>query len=228
MTRPDTAASLEALRRMPLFSTLAEADLRSLLGDCRTRRVAAGEQIFSPEDEAECFYVILQGKVKLYQLSPRGDEQILHLYGPGHTFGEAAMWAGINYPAHAEAVGATTLLGINRTELAAAVARDPELALQMIAAMSAKLREFNQLIEQLSLKEVPARLAAVLLRMSQEAGSDTIHLPQAKRELAAQIGTVAETLSRAFGKLRKAGLIEVNGAEITILDPDGLEELAES
>ena len=97
-----------------------------------------------------------------------------------------------------------------------------------MAGLSAKLHEFNRLIEELSLKEVPARLAGALLRMAAESGGSTIRLKQTKRELAAQIGTVAETLSRALAKLKDAGLIDVRGRQIAILDTDGLASLAEN
>ena len=211
-----------------MFSALDEAQLGQLVGSCRTRNLPGGSQVFTPSQRAEAFYVILAGKVKVYKLSARGDEQILHLYGPGDTFGEAAMWAGIRYPAHAEALVDSTLLVVTRSLLKDLIARNAEIAMDMLAGMSAKLWEFNQLIEQLSLKEVPARLASILLEMPAKAGTNTIVLKQTKRELAAQIGTIAETLSRALKKLRSAGLIEVNGAEITILDPDGLADLAET
>jgi CRP/FNR family transcriptional regulator len=211
-----------------MFSPISDDELGGLIQSGRTTRFRAGSQVLSPGMPAECFYVILTGKVKLYQLSPKGDEQILHLYGPGATFGEAAMWSGGEYPAHAEALTETTLLAIARSALSNAITRRPELALEMMAGMASKLREFNALIEQLSLREVPARLARALLTMAEETGSDTVQLSQSKRELAAQLGTVAETLSRAFARLRKAGLIEVDGARITLLDRDGLTDLAES
>jgi len=172
--------------------------------------------------------VILDGRVKVYKLSARGDEQILHLYGPGETFGEAAMWSGGHFPAHAEAVDHCRLLIVSRETLRRAITRQPDLAMGMMAGLSAKLREFNALIEDLSLREVPARLARVLLAEADAAGGATFRLPQTKRHLAAQIGTVAETLSRALGKLRKQGLIDVSGSTITILDADALAELAEN
>jgi len=225
LTRSEIAA---ALRRVPLFSALGEADLRELLRTCPTRHLPGGSQVFSPSQQADSFYVILTGRVKLYKLSPKGDEQILHLYGPGRTFGEAAMWAGIRYPAHAEVLADSTLLLVRRTVLKDLIARNAELGMAMLAGMSSKLWEFNTLIGQLSLREVPGRLANVLLEMPAKAGTDTVVLTQTKRELAAQIGTAPETLSRALRKLTALGLIEVNGPEITILDPDGLADLAES
>ena len=137
------------------------------------------------------------------------------------------MWTGVCYPAHAEAIVDSTLLVVSRSVLKDMIEANTELVLAMLAGMSAKLREFNQLIEQLSLKDVPARLAGVLLELPAKAGADTVVLKQTKRQLAAQIGTIPETLSRAFKKLSALGLIEVTGREIAILDPEGLADLAE-
>ena len=215
------------MRAVPLLSRLGDDEIRALLDASLTEHLPAGSQVFSPLDQADSFYVILKGRAKVYKISPKGDEQILHIYGPGKTFGEAAMWAGINYPAHAEVLEETTLLVVRRLVLKQLITGNPETAMAMMAGMSTKLREFNQLIEQLSLREVPARLANVLLELPARAGTDTVVLKQSKRQLAAQIGTIAETLSRALKKLSASGFIEVNGPEITILDPDGLAELAD-
>jgi CRP/FNR family transcriptional regulator, dissimilatory nitrate respiration regulator len=216
------------MRQVPLLSRLGDAEIRSLLDVCLTEHLAGGAQVFSPTQPADSFYVILAGRAKVYKLSPKGDEQILHLYGPGNTFGEAAMWAGVNYPAHAEVLEDTTLLVVKRSILKQLIAANPDMAMAMLAGMSGKLREFNKLIEQLSLKDVPARLANALLEMPAKPGTDIVALKQTKRELAGQLGTIPETLSRALKKLSASGLIEVNGPEITILDPDGLAELADA
>ena len=221
------SAAVAAMRMVPMFSVLDDAALGELLAACLTKRLPARSQVLSPMKRADRFYVILAGKVKVYKLSPKGDEQILHLYGPGQTFGEAAMWAGGYYPAHAETLAQTSLLIVSRNVLKDLLARRADLAMGMLAGMSAKLREFNQLIEQLSLKEVPARLANILLELPARPGTNTVVLKQTKRELAAQIGTIAETLSRALRKLKASGMIDVDGAEITILDPDALAELAD-
>jgi len=221
-----TREAREALRAIPLLSALEGEDLASLLDRCVRQRVRAGEEIFSPEDPARAFFVILSGQIKVFHLSSRGDEQILHLYGPGQTFGEAAMWARGRFPAFAAALKDTVLLRIDRDTLLETIRDRPEMALAMLAGLSLKLREFSRLIEQLALKEVPSRLAQVLLQLSDEAGSASFTLGHSKRELAAQIGTIAETLSRALRRLSRQGLIRVEAARITILDREGLEDLA--
>jgi len=105
--------------------------------------------------------------------------------------------------------------------------KDPELALTMMGGMAAKLREFNQLISQLSLHDVPARLGMAILQQARQAGSDTFKLSQSKQQLAGQIGTVPETLSRALKKLKDSGAIDVQGATITVLNKTALENLIE-
>ena len=227
MKRISSKDSLDALRALPLFSALPEAEFSDLMSRCVRQRRAPGEEIFSSGDAADRFFVILSGTVKVFQLSAKGDEQILHLYGAGQTFGEAAMWSQVAYPAHAIALDETWLLVVSRADLQSFIDHRPELAMAMLAGLSTKLREFNRLIEQLALKEVPGRLAQVLLDMTEESGSGEIRLSQTKRELAAQIGTVSETLSRALKKLTQQGMIAVDGSRITILDRDGLEDVAE-
>ncbi|MCD6365380.1 MAG: Crp/Fnr family transcriptional regulator [Planctomycetes bacterium] len=215
-----------AVRNTPLFSALSGKELQKLLQSCPIKSFPATTQVFSPLQTANCFYVILAGKIKLYQLSAKGDEQILHLYGPGNTFGEAAMWSGVRYPAFADAMTDSVLLSVCRLPLKKLIDDNAGLAIGMLAGMSSKLLEFNELIGQLSLREVPERLANVLLGLPARPGTKTITLKQTKRELAAQIGTIAETLSRALGKLKAQGLIEVNGSEITILDAAALADFA--
>ncbi len=212
---------------MPIFSALDDQAVEQVLRQCHTIRRAAGMILFASGEPAERFFLILAGKVKLYQLSPRGDQQILHLYGPGMTFAEAAVLSGMAYPAFAEVVEEAELLAVGRTEIRRSVEANPDLALGMLAGMSAKLREFNRLIEDLSLKDVPARLAGLLLRLADQARSDRFDLPQTKRELAGQIGTIPETLSRALAKLKSAGLISVRGRNIEIRNRPALADLAQ-
>ncbi len=214
------------MRAAAMFSLLNEDQLQALLSNIKIEHHKTGEIIFRPGQHADRLFLIQAGRVKVYKLSARGDEQILHLYGKGNTFGEAVMWVKGDYPAFAEAVTDLTLLTVNRRSLRTAINRSPDLAMGMIAGMSSKLREFAELIEALSLKEVPARLAGVLLAESKKTGASTFKLGQTKRQLAAQIGTVAETLSRSLGQLKSSGLIDVKGSQITLLDVDRLSDLA--
>ncbi len=210
-----------------MFSALDDRALELVLSRCHTIRRKAGTIVFASGEPAERFFLILAGRVKLYKLSPRGDQQILHMYGPAIAFAEAAVMSGRAYPATAEVVEDADLLVVGRKEIRLAVEANPELAMGMLAGMSSKLREFNQLIEDLSLKDVPSRLAAALLRLADLAGSDRFDLPQTKRELAGQLGTIPETLSRSLAKLKAANLITVRGRDIRIRNRQALTDIAE-
>lgn len=217
---------LAIIKKAPVFSALAEPVLVAFLQHCEVRSLAASRQVFRGGQEADRFFVVLEGHVKIYKVNARGDEQILHLYGPGESFGEAAMWAGGKFPAIAETLEDSRLLVVLRSTLRSELARSVDLSMGMLAGLSFKLREFATLIEQLSLKDVPSRVASVLLAEARRAQAHTFRLRQTKRELASQIGTVPETLSRALNRLKSDGVIQVEGSSITILNHPALEELA--
>ncbi len=223
--RDDEIVSL--LRRIPLLGGWDEEGLRALVEACPVRSVAAGSVLLTPNDPAERFFVILQGGVKLYQLSPAGEQQIVHQYAPGDTFGEAAMWTGGTYPVFAEATDATVVLAVGRSLLRRLLSEDVERAFRMLAGLSSKLREFAALIEDLSLRDVPGRLSRRLLELSRDRAGGTFRLPVSKRDLAAQLGTTPESLSRALGRFRQAGWIDVRGPAVTVRDRAALRALAD-
>ena len=225
MLSMDKAQLISAVKSVPAFAALDDSAVKQLASACRAVAVSAGKTIFRAGDEAEALYLILAGQVKIFRTSPKGDEQILHLYGPGQTFAEAAVWAGGAYPAHAEAVTDGRLLAVPRRAVEQALEADPKLALGMLLGMSRKLQQFAALIDDLSLKEVPARLAGVLLAEAETAGAFTFDLTQTKRQLAAQIAAAPETLSRVLKKLTDDGLIEVTGKQIALLDLPALQKL---
>lgn len=216
----------KALAAVPMFSAHDAQSLAAIVAECRRFALEPAQVLFRPGEPAFALFVVLAGRVKLYQLSPRGDEQVLHHFGPGQSFAEAAVFRGGAFPAFAEALVPTVLLEVRRDVLLSLIRKEPQVALGLLAGLSQKLHEFARLIEQLSLKEVPARLADVILQYSAEAGSPQFTLHQSKRQLAAQIGTVAETLSRAQKKLSQQGLIAVDGKTVTVLDAEGLRQLA--
>ena len=215
------------MKAVPLFASVSERSVEQLAQTALILDYKTGQPVFRAAQKARDFYIVIAGQVRIYKISPKGDEQTLHIYGPGDTFGEAVMLAGVNYPAFAQMTQEGTLLVISRAALVGEITRDPELALRMMAGLAGKLREFASLIEQLSLKEVPARLAAVLLNEARRHDTNAFRLDRTKREMAAQIGTVPETLSRTLAKMKAQGIIKVDGSRFTILDMDALEAMAQ-
>ena len=154
------------LAGIPLFTGLSKAQYEALARIGVRRSFRKGERIFSEGDEGTGFYVVVTGRVKIFKVSAEGKEQILHLFGPGESFGEVSVFTGQGFPADAVAAAQTTLLFFPRTAFIALIRKDPALALNMLAQLSRRLRQFAGLIEDLSLKEVPERLAKYLLYLS--------------------------------------------------------------
>jgi CRP/FNR family transcriptional regulator len=211
-----------------LFEGLSSRQKQDLTQNSQQLRFTKGQRIFSEGDEGSGLYVVLTGQVKIFKLSSGGKEQILHIFGPGNPFGEIAMFAGESFPANAEAFSDCRVLFFSRDGFIRCIREDPSLAFNMLAVLSRRLRKFAALIEDLSLKEVPGRLAAYLLFLSrQKGGAEEVRLEFSKGQLASLLGTIPETLSRILAKMSRQGFIEVSGSTIILLDPDGLEELAE-
>ena len=138
------------------------------------------------------------------------------------------VFAGQKFPANAQAIDKTRVLFFARASIVNLISANPSLALNMLAVMSKKLRQFSVQIENLSLKEMPARLASHLILLADEQDNgDLVTLQISKGQLASTLGTIPETLSRVFAKLSGQNLIKVDGKRITLLDRRGLEDLAE-
>ena len=188
-----------------------------------------GEWLFSEGDEGTGFYVVATGRVKVFKLSPEGKEQILHIFGPGEPFGEVAVFEGTRFPAHASVLEESLIYFFPRDAFIGLIRKNPDLALKMLGVLSRRLRRFTALIEDLSLKEVPGRLAAYLIYLSEKnQGAQKLELELSKSQLASLLGTIPETLSRILQKMMKAEFITVEGPRITILDHRGLAALAEA
>ena len=204
-----------------------DEQIERLAGIVEIRKYARGQTIFTEGEKAEGFYVLKTGRLKIFKLSLEGKEQILHIFGPGEPFGEVAVFTGSQYPAHAEALEASEALFFPRQKFVDLVMKDPSLSMNMLAVLSKRLKYFTQLVENLSLKEVPQRLAAYILVLAdaKETG-DSVELDIAKGQLASLLGTIPETLSRILNKMTTQGYIEVEGRHIRLVDRQSLENLA--
>ena len=208
-----------------LFSGLSAGELARVADIAHGKKFDRGESIFFEGDEGNGFYMVMEGRVKIYKMSFDGKEQILHIFGPGEPFGEVPVFHGQPFPANALALVKTSLLFFPRKEFVELVTSHPSLALNMLAMLSLRLRRFASQIENLSLKEVPGRLSSSLIYLTEEQGTtDKVTLDIPKGQLASLLGTIPETLSRIFAKMTDEGLIRVEGRTIYIDDFEGLAE----
>jgi len=217
----------ETIARASLFEGLPAQQLEFMAQICLDQKFEKGQALFSEGSRAKGFYLVESGKVKIYKLSREGKEQILHIFGPGEILGEVPVFAGGSYPANAEAIEPSRALFFPRDSFVALIGREPSIALNLLGILSRRLRQFTHLIEDLSLKEVPGRLAAYLIYLAERSGrTEVLELDITKAQLAGLLGTIPETLSRILAKMSQQEILAVEGRIIRLLDRKALESLA--
>jgi CRP/FNR family transcriptional regulator len=223
-----TPSSKTILKATPLFAALDEAEVTSLAARCGIRPYSPGEILFSEGEPCKGLYIVVSGRVRVFKTSANGREQVLTMEGPGASVAELPVFDGGNYPASGSAVEQTEVLFISRADLRAICLEKPEVSLKMLQVVGKRLRRLVGIIEELSFTTVRHRLISWLLRQASTDGRPVergtiFSLNTSHQELAAQIGTVRELVSRNLARLQAQSLIKMKGGEITILDREGLE-----
>jgi CRP/FNR family transcriptional regulator, cyclic AMP receptor protein len=221
--------SVEAvLRKTPLFANLTEAEMRALRARVSTRRLHSGELLFNEGDACTGLFLVASGKIRIFKISTAGREQVLAVEGPGSSFAEIPVFDGGNYPASASALEETEVLFISRKDFQNFCREHPEVALKVIAVVGSRLRRLVGIIEDLSFTTVRQRLIALILRLAQTGGSASkegvrVELSMSHQDLAAELGTVRELISRNLSRLQAEGFLEVEGRKIVVKDLAGLK-----
>lgn len=218
---------LHALRHSFLFSSVDPQNLSKIASITLVRSFDKHEQIFREGEAASGFFIVAKGKVKVYKLSLSGGEHILHIINEGASFAEAVVFGSLKqYPAFAEALEKTETLFIPKNDFLNAMKSDFTLTQAVMASLAEKLRYFNTLVEELSLKEADARIAKYLLDISFKKNSDSFVLDIKKVELAKKLGIAQETLSRIFKRFRKQRIITLQKARFTLVGKTRLTKIA--
>jgi CRP/FNR family transcriptional regulator len=216
----------ELLRQCFLCRELDETELRALADLVVIRRLAKGQTLFWEGDPASGFYSLLTGRIRVYKTSPEGQDFTIHQIRPGQMCAEAAIFSQGGFPANATALADSEVAFFPKDKFISLVTSSPGISLKMIAGLAAFVREFNQMVEDLSLKEVSARLAGYLLEESVRKKNTAFELETTKTELANKLGTAGETLSRNLRKFSDLKIISMQGTHITLLDPVRLKNIA--
>lgn len=212
------------LSKVFLFESLSREEREAIASVASLKQVKAGALLFSEGDKADAFFVILSGRMKVFKLGPKGDEQLLHVQGPMELVAEAAIFDRQVYPAHGQALEDLRVLAIPREGFVTLLRRHPEAALKMLGAYSKRLRSFVAMIEDLTLRDVRQRLGRYLLKHSRPVrGRRVCSLTVSKKELASLLGTIPETLSRTLAALKSEGILLEKGRDLIVLDRARLE-----
>ncbi len=217
---------LQLLRRCYLFSGMDEAAYQEVVAHAAPVTLAAGQGLFTQDQELTAIYWVAEGMMRLYRASPQGEEKVIELVGSGRSFAEAALFMGGHYPVCAAAQAASRLIAIDGVHFKSWLAQDTQRCFRLMANMSARLHKLINDIDQLTLMKGTDRLLQYLLDHSDpdEHGRHVVALEAPKQVIASRIGIKPETFSRLLHKLADQGCIEVEDQRIYIADPERMRQ----
>ena len=214
----------ELLIKIPIFAALEANELKEIVSLSHEKKFAANENIFWESDAADWFYIVIEGKVKISKLTSNAREIVLSFFGRGEIFGEVAVLENGPYPASAQAMDASRLIGIRRSDFWNFLLKHPAIALKIISLLSGRLREAQNRLRDLAGERVEQRLARLLLRLFDKLGTV---LPFTRQELSDMSGTTTETTIRTLSQWKDQGIISSVRGKTTIIDEKKLRKMAE-
>jgi len=219
-------AEWDLIKSAPLFDGVPDEAVRRLIGNRGAKEYDKGTILFQQGTPADAFYFILDGWVKIYRISPRGNETIVGVFTRGQSFAEAAIFDGSQYPVFAEVIVSSRLLGIDAKNFRRLVHDEPDLALAMLASCSKHLKYLVEQLEQIKRMSAPRRIANFLVGLCQSSnGMCTVTLPYEKSLIAKRLGMQPESFSRAMLKLRPIG-VTMEREQVSISDVASLTDFA--
>ena len=228
---PNPNGRLTVLKNVALFADLSVKELAFLAERSSVRHFAASEVIFSEGDMCQGLFIVQSGAVKIFKMAPNGREQVLGVERTGNSVAELPVFDGGNYPASTIAVEDSDLLFIRKEDFRALCLEHPEVALKLLRVVGRRLRGLVGIIEELSFTTVRQRLIAYLLRIAAGAAGTKkpleLSLPVSHQELAAELGTVRELVSRNLSRLQAEGLIKLQARSVQIPDLAALRAACE-
>ena len=212
------------LSMLPLFQDMDQAELERLAEGSQLRQFVRGEDVFRVGDPCNEFHVTVSGQIKLYAVSPAGQEKIIEIVGPGNSFGEAIMFSNKPYIINAQALTDTLLLSVSKASLLQEIAIDTRFCLRMLAGLSRRLHGLINDVQAYSLHSGVERVVGYLLRDLPGDGDQAdslqrVVLPVSKAAIASRLSMTPEYFSRVLHELESKGLIEMDKREIRIPDP---------
>ena len=223
--RPREEEIIAALKQSHLFSCLTEVQLERVYKHCRTVNLEEGQQLFAQGDDVAYFYMVLGGKIKLFRMSPEGQEKIIEIVQQGEVFAEALMFMDKpHYPVSSAALSKTAVVGIDAKDFKAMLWDSVDTCLMLLGEMSFRLRKLVHEIDTLTLHSGTCRVASYLLEQAPE-DQASFDLEVAKSVIAARLSVKPETFSRIIKNLREQGILSIEGNKITIHDRQALNDL---
>lgn len=221
------------LKQITLFKDVQEEDLQKVLNICLRQTFQKGHTLFREGDQAHGSYILISGKVKIFKLSPDGKEYTMRIIRPGESFAQVPLFFGDSFPASASAVSPVDVLYLEKNAFISLIRERPQLAVNMLSNASLLLKGFTLKMEELALKDAPARVAQYLIAYAVSSDLElenglSLTLDTSKGLLASHLGITGETLSRTFARLKQSGAIDLNKDVIILKDISLLKKISTS
>lgn len=224
---PQPAEKMRHLSELDVFQDLTGREMEELNRITTMSTVTRGKVFYRPEETSEVLFILKEGRVQLYRISPEGKKLVITTLGPHTLFGEMALLGTKMHNTFAEAVDDCLICVMSRTDLERLILNKPQVALRILDITGKRLREVEERLENMAFKGIPARLASLLLRLADEqSGKEIVGLTH--QDLAESVGTYRETATQVLNDLKSQGLIEIGRKRITIMDYENLAEIAEN
>jgi CRP-like cAMP-binding protein len=215
------------LKMVDIFQDLSEDEIEEIDRATTITTCRRGKILYMPEDTSEVLFLLKEGSIQLYRISPDGKKLVISTVGPGAVFGEMALIGQGMHNSFAEATEDSVLLVMGRNDVQRLLLTKPRVALRIFEVLGKRLREAEERMEEIGFRGIPARLASLLLELAREQDSDTIQ-GYTHQDLGEQIGTYRETTTQTLNTFKTRGLIDIGRKRITLLDRPGLLEIAAS
>lgn len=219
------------LQDIPLFSELSVEEFRKITKLSRLINYKRDEYVFHEGDEFKGIFIVIKGLVKIFKISPQGKEYILHLLTKPHLFGDVPLFTGGDCPASVQVLEDSTLLFVPKNDFLKLLEDNPKLSFKIMSGFAKRLKSITVKAENLSLKEVVNRLADYIVKEIEKEGNEKLpepffKIPLSNPTLAAYLGTIPETISRAFKKLKDDNIIRMHGRTVFVKNYKMLKELS--
>jgi CRP-like cAMP-binding protein len=228
----DKLQILRYLKSIALFKGIEENQLVNIFADSRPVSFQTDEILFYQEDPADVFYILVEGRIKLSQLTPEGDQITLHYLSPGEAFGIIAVLREIRFPVTAQAIEASQCIVWSEEMIKKWIINYPQIAINSIRILSSFILNFQDRIRELSTEKVERRIARSLLRLAMQSGKQTdagisLGFKLTREDIANMAGTTLYTVSRTLSKWESEGLVDCQHSAITLKAPQAITEIAE-
>lgn len=229
MLRPEEKVRL--LSMVDILEPLSREEIKELSLRIPDTHAERGQTLYTPRESGEWLFMLKKGRVRIYRVSPDGREFTLAVVNAGTVFGEMALTAQRLENAYAEAMEPSVICAMKRQDLERLVMEKPQVGLKMMSVLSERLSVADNRMEDIALKEVPARLAGFILQLVEDEGVVTgegYKVPghYTHRQLATVIGSKRETVTKAFGLLQQTGIVELKRRRIYVRDIEALRKAA--